>query len=189
MTFVLIGAGGHARSVSEVISSSRGTITAYADPHESLWLDAPRVDETRIGDHVPPASIAMGIGGVDPDGLSDRLQLLDRFLDQGLAAAPILHRAAVVSGSAEIGQGSIVFAGAIIQPGAIVGRGVIVNSGAIVEHDAQIGAGSHIAPGAIVLGGCRVGECCMIGAGAVVLQGASVGDRVLVPATSRHPGS
>lgn len=185
MNIVLVGAGGHAKALVEVIAMNGGTIAKYVDRVSAVWLDAPQ--ETR-DEAVEPAMgmMVLGIGGTKPDQLEKRLALFQGYLSRGFQAEPVVHPAAWVSRSAKLGAGSVVLAGAVVQPDARVGQSVIINTGAIIEHDSEIGDGSHVAPGAIVLGGARVGRCCMIGAGSVILALVHVPDRSLVPAGTRH---
>ena len=188
MTYVLIGAGGHAKAIVEGITQRGETVVAYVDPREARWLPARRISEQGLAVEIAEgAGIVIGIGGVAPENLEKRLSLLEGYRTSGMPAPAVVHPGAHVSSTAALGQGTIVLAGAVIQPGVTIHQGVIVNTGAIVEHDSEIGAGSHIAPGAIVLGGCRIGKCCMIGAGAVILPGATVADHSLIAAATRYP--
>lgn len=171
MTLVLVGAGGHAKTIVEMMTANGTPFTAYADPQPADWLDLPQVAEDAIPEG---AAFVVGIGGVTPAALRGRLGVLDALCARGLAARDAVHPSAIVSASAALAAGAVVLAGAVIQPGAVIGRGAIVNTGAIVEHDSVVGEGAHIAPGAIVLGGCRIGACALIGAGAVVLPGGTV---------------
>lgn len=186
-TFVLLGAGGHAKSLVESIRAAGGSISVYVDPVPSRWLDARHeTDEQAVTPE--DGNVIVGLGGLSPTKLSARLALLDRFLARDFAATPIIHPAAHVSPSAELSPGVAILGGAVVQPNTKIGRGAIINTGAIIEHDSTIGAGTHIAPGAIVLGDCRIGDCCFIGAGAVMLQSSSTSGQVFVPALTRHDG-
>ena len=188
MNLVLIGAGGHAKAVCEAIAASDNVLCAYADPRPAAWLDIEHFDDESETDKLDPATgVVIGIGGVTTEALEARLRILDHFIEAGRPTPAIVHQAACVSPSAELGPGVIILAGAVVQPAAKLGRGAIVNTRAVVEHDSAIGAGSHIAPGAMVLGGCRVGDRAMVGAGAVVLPGSEVPDASLVPALKRYP--
>jgi sugar O-acyltransferase (sialic acid O-acetyltransferase NeuD family) len=182
MDVVLIGAGGHAKAIVEIIRARGDRLVGYLDPKPSTWLDAP---------HFPPAagfddrraSIVIGFGAVSPEHLQHRLNVLDEWINRGFAAPAVVHASAAVSNSARLEPGVTILAKAVVQPNAVVGRGAIVNTGAIIEHDTVIGAGTHVAPGAIVLGDVKVGACAMIGAGAVVLQQSKIPPGTLVKAT------
>ena len=187
MKFALIGAGGHAKSVFDILLALHLDLDCYVNPESEPWLGVRHmVDESQLNGS--GFAVAMGLGGVKPPQLERRLALLDRLLQAGLAAPPLVHPSATISPSAMLGTGVTVMPGAIINAHTRLDRGVIVNSRAVVEHDAEIGAGSHVAPGAIVLGAARIGQSCMIGAGAVVLQSIAVPDQSFVRAVSLYQG-
>ena len=94
----------------------------------------------------------------------------------------VLHPTAHIAKEANIGIGSVVFAGAIVQPDATIGKHVIINTGASVDHDCDIGDFAHIAPGACLAGGVTVGEGTLIGIGAIVIPGIRIGKWVTVGA-------
>ena len=185
-TFLLIGAGGHAKAIVEALG--KNALMAYVDAVAASWLTAQRIgdDETALQSAVPE-NFVMGLGGVSGAALELRYMLFERYLASGRAAPPTCHPAAHISPSAKIEEGAIILAGAIVQPGAVVGRAAIINTGAIVEHDSHLGAGSHLAPRAVLLGGVTVGRCAMVGAGAVVLPLSEIDDGALVSAISLYP--
>lgn len=172
---VLLGAGGHARGIVEMLAEQGVVVAAYADLKPCDWIGKPRMAESEIG---ADARVAFGIGGTTPEQLARRLAMARA--GWGLVAA--VHPRAIVSPSARVDDGAHVMAGAVVQANARVGRLAIVNTGAVVDHDAEIGDGTHVAPGALVLGGAKVGRAAMIGAGAVVLPQAVVPDGALVGA-------
>jgi hypothetical protein len=196
---LLVGAGGHARTVLDLAFRSGHTVSAYVDPVKALrlWLEGAEQldgdDEHLLGDPRVAKladSLVMGLGGVKPAMLASRYDLFERYAAAFAAEPPALvHPAAVVANVESVAPGAQVMAGAIVNAGAIVGRAAIVNSGAIVEHDAVIDPGAHVAPGAIVLGGAHVGANAMVGAGTAVLPGARVAAGALVPALARVGGA
>lgn len=187
MKLLLIGAGGHARVVHDALSAAGLELFAYVDPRPSPWLDAPHCTSDKAASELPPEiGVALGLGGVAPAQLAQRLSLLRRYLATGRGAPPIIHPRASVAADAAIGQGAQIMTGAIVQGGVTLDDAVIVNTGAIVEHGSAIGPGTHVAPGAIILGDVRIGACAMIGAGAIVLPGAAISDGALVPAGAVH---
>jgi len=189
LKLLLVGAGGHAKSVLRAIHESSGTVFAYVDANKADWFDGRHyeTDDAALAQS-GAQSIVIGLGGTSGDQLKKRLDILDRYLDADLSATPVIHSAATVSDTAELSPGVIVLAGAIVQPHVTLERGAIVNTGAIVEHDCWIGPGAHVAPGAVVLGGCRIGACVMIGAGAVVLPNSTVSDGSIVKSLMRSAG-
>jgi len=187
VSLLLVGAGGHARAIAEVLAAARDPVESYVDPRPSNWLNVHHIRSDSEVEALPAESLVLGVGGMSPEQLTRRHELFHSYRRHGWTPRTVIHASAVISAQCEIGVGCIILAGAVIQPATQLGEAVIVNTGAIVEHDSSVGAGSHVAPGAIVLGGCRVGAECMIGAGALVLPGAEVPDRTLVPAGGRYP--
>lgn len=87
----------------------------------------------------------------------------------------IVHPTAVVSPSANIGEGTYIGATAVVSSNAVVGNGCIVNIGASIGHDAIIGDNCIINPGARISGNCTIGSKTLIGANAFIFQGKSIG--------------
>lgn len=187
MMVLLIGAGGHARLVAEILAASGDPVTAYVDPRPCDWLAAEHFTSDAAAMRKRPGMAVMGLGAKDVRALQRRMDIMKAYQEAGWTVRNVIHPSAVCSPSATIESGVLVMAAAVIQPGATLGAGAIVETSAIVEHDAVIGAGAHVAAGATVLGGAHVGGTAAVGAGAVVLPGAAVPENALVPALGRYP--
>lgn len=185
---VLLGCGGHARSVIEAALLSRSmTIDCALDADTSLWNTL--IDGIKVagGDDLLGS---LGKNGVThfivsigaPSDRSLRMRLFSSATDAGLMPMTVCHPSAVLATSAGCGDGTFIGPGAIVGAGATVGSNGIVNSGAIVEHDCTVGAHCHVATGALLTGGVRVGINSLVGAGATVLPGVVIGDHATVGA-------
>jgi sugar O-acyltransferase (sialic acid O-acetyltransferase NeuD family) len=130
-------------------------------------LTAPRAE------HQPCIHAAVGDAAL-------RRKWLD--LAEGRPAPPIVHPSAVVSPSAELGEGVFIGQRAVVNARVRLGRGVIVNTGAIVEHDCVIGDFAHLAPGSVLAGTVGVGESTLIGANATVIPGITIGSQSIIGA-------
>ena len=187
MRLVVIGAGGHARSVMAAIRSAGDEVVACTDPRPELH--GTTVDGVPVagGDdqlqRLATAGVdgaALGVGGIGDN--TPRRRLLDMGLALGLAFPPVVHARAVVEASAELGQATVVLAGAVVGAGARLQANVIVNTSAVVEHDCAVGDDVHIATGALLGGAVTVERGAHVGIGAVVLQGVVVGEQAIVGA-------
>lgn len=106
-----------------------------------------------------------------------------RILSERGATLPVLvHPAAVVSRYAEIGAGSVLFAGVVVNVDCRIGMGAIINTGATVDHDCVLGDAVHISPGAHLAGGVVVGDRSWMGIGSSVRQLVRIGCDVRVGA-------
>ena len=183
--WIIIGSGGHAAVVSELIEMLNGTIHGYISPKLSTHPKFEAIhhlgnDELRFDPqfNITNYWFAMGVGSTGNTGL--RQQIYQSYLEVGASFPALVHPNAYVSKTAHISNGTVVFPGTIIQSNAQIGSNVIVNSGAIIEHDCMIGANSHIAPGAIICGGVKISENVHVGARAVIREGIQIGTSVLV---------
>ena len=186
MKLLLVGGGGHARTVVDTLNDNGHEILAYTALTPSTWLDVPHLSDAEVqsGDF---DGFAMGVGGTMSDMLAARLKLFRAYEKRGFEAVTLIHSTAYVAPGAAVAVGATILPRAAVNSGAVIGAAAIINTGAIIEHDVRIGVGAHVAPGAVVLGAARVGGNAMIGAGAVVLPDGEVIDGGLVPALRRHP--
>lgn len=172
--WVVLGAGGHARSVVDVLERSGHTVVAVsgADTGGEPWHVDVLTDDREAFELIAArnlkAVVAIGAGHA-------RSTLVHELLERGLAAPPVVAATATVSPRSVLGPGTVVLEHAHVGPATRVGEAVIVNTGAIVEHDCRVGAGTHVAPGAVLLGGASVGGGVLVGSGARVLPRVSVG--------------
>ena len=187
---VLVGYGGHAKSVADCIErSGKYEIFGYTDvaaassPYRYLGNDdvLPAVFEQGV------RNAALCIGYLGKGTL--REVLYQRLKDIGFCLPVIQDPSAIVAQSAELGEGVFVGKGAIINAEAVVGKMTIINTKALVEHECRVGAFTHVAVAAVLCGQVEVGEAALIGASATVLDGRRILPRQIVAAgaTFRKP--
>ena len=97
-------------------------------------------------------------------------------------SCPVIDETAIVSKTAQIGWGTVVFPGAIIGRNVIIGDGCVINSGAIIEHDSVIGDYCHVAPGVTICGGVSIGKFSLVGAGSTIINNIVLDDWSLIKA-------
>lgn len=188
---VLLGAGGHAKVVLDVLRVSGGWqvdgVVAPGLDMGGTWRGLPIVaNDDGWLDRISPCECAFAIGvGWVPGGTPARHALFGRLRARGCSVPPLVHPSAVVASTALLGEGAQVMAGAVVQPDAIIGDNAIVNTGARVDHDCTVGVGAHVAPGSVLCGGVQVGPRAFVGAGAVVLPGVKLGEAAVVSAGAR----
>ncbi len=181
-----LGAGGHAKVVIEILRAAGGyDLVGLLDPRRELWgtevLGVPVLGD----DDLLPAQYDSGVRsafvGLGSRGdLGPRRRLYERVHGYGFSFVAAVHPAAVVSPSAELGEGPTIAALAVIGPGARLGDDVLVNTAAIIEHDCVLGDHVHVASGARLGGGVTLCDGVHIGLGASVNPGLRVGDGAVV---------
>jgi sugar O-acyltransferase (sialic acid O-acetyltransferase NeuD family) len=185
---IVLGAGGHAKVVIDLLRKLGRTVVAAVEPtapaEGAQVLGVPMENESVIEHHAPgDIELALGIGMPSQDpiaGLAARRKIAERFAVRGYRFPPLVHPSAIVGNDCTIGAGAQIMAGAIVQPSCRIGAFAIVNTGACVDHDCELGENCHVAPGATLGGGIRVGAETLIGIGASVHQNLVIGARALI---------
>ncbi len=186
MKLVVVGAGGHARSVLDAVrAAGEHEAVACTDPRPELAgqdLDGVPIvgDDSQLAD-----LLEGGVGGacIGLGGSADnrpRKALFERVVGGGFQLPVIIHPAATVSSNARLGRGCVVLAAAVVGPGASLADNVVVNTGAVVEHDCIIEAHVHIATGALLGGEVVCERLAHIGIGASVLNSVRIGAGAVV---------
>jgi sugar O-acyltransferase (sialic acid O-acetyltransferase NeuD family) len=186
-SFVLLGAGGHARVLVALARKVGFQILGVCDPAlaadaVSRWEELDVLGDDSALDMLPPdrVSLMLGVGQLTTNNLRERLY--SSWRARGYDFPPLVHPTAWVAPGVILGDGVQVMAGAIVQPGCYIGENCIINTRAGVDHDCSIGQNVHLAPGATLCGKVTVGDSAYIGAGATVIQGLLVGAGAVVGA-------
>jgi UDP-perosamine 4-acetyltransferase len=187
MKTVIIGAGGHARVVYEVLRYDKNIeVTAFVD-NVTRGADEAIMNIPIVGDHsVIPRLLKDGIRAAIV-GVGDnhiRADYFRKLASMGLELVKAIHPTAYIAYNAKIGEGTMVVAGSMIATSAKVGKNVIVNTGAIIEHEDILEDHVHIASGVVLAGRVTVGEQTFIGAGSIVKENITIGMNATVGAGS-----
>lgn len=183
---ILVGGGGHCKSVIEAAESAGYCILGVLDMPEEVGKEifSTKVIGTDddISVYVDKAEFVVTVGFIKNP--NTRINLYNRIKEVGGKLATIVASTAYVSKYADLGEGTVVLHQTFVNAGAKVCNNVILNSGTIIEHDAIIGNHCHISTGTMVNGECKVGERCFIGSQSVLANCISIGDDIIVGAGS-----
>lgn len=183
---VLIGGGGHCKSVIEAAESAGYQILGVLDMPEEVGKDILSTKVIGTDDDIPTyvdkAEFVITVGFIKNPAI--RIKLYNKVKEVGGRLATIVASTAHVSKYATIGEGTVVMHQAFVNSGAKVGNNVILNTFSNIEHDAVIGNQCHISTGTMVNGDCKVGDNCFIGSQSILANGISVGDDIVVGAGS-----
>lgn len=173
---VIIGAGGHAKVVADIVLLRGDHIAGFLDSvhPEGEFLGYPKLGGDREYRKFLNCSFIIAIGNA-----LARERIACSMPEAAWYTA--VHPGAVISNiDTEIGEGTVIMADAIVNPGAHIGKHCIINSGSIVEHDNRIGDYAHVSVGAKMAGGVQIGARTWVGIGATVSNGINVcGDCML----------
>jgi sugar O-acyltransferase (sialic acid O-acetyltransferase NeuD family) len=185
---ILIGGGGHCRSVIDVIEQEeRFSVCGIIDREENLGSyvlgykiigSDSLISELRTS--VDYAFVTMG----QINSPERRLTIFRQLTELGYRLPVIISPRAYVSRHAKIGKGTVVMHDALVNAGAVIGENCIINTKALIEHDTVIEDHCHISTGAVVNGGVKVGRGSFFGSNAVSRQSAEIPSESFVKAGS-----
>ena len=175
---ILVGAGSFAEEVADLAAMAGIEVAAMIE-----GLEPDKADAT----HDPPILWVDDQAAFEPDlpilpaiGSVERMGIVQRLVGEGRRLETLVHATAVVSPSAVIEAGCVVWPLVVVGARSRIGEGTVLNRGALVGHHTAIGRYSFVGPGANVAGKVTLGEQVHVGVGAVVRDHLSVGDRAVI---------
>ena len=184
---ILIGYGGHAKSVADSIKGKNEyRIAGYTDVKKNDDVDLEYLGNDDVLSTYFEKGITDAVMGIGFMGGTSKVResLYEKARNIGYNFPPIIDTSAVVAQDVQIGEGTYVGKRVVINADTRVGKCCIINTGAIIEHENVIGDFSHVAVGATLCGNVQVEKNCMVGANATVIQGIKVGEGSIIGAGS-----
>ena len=143
-TLVLFGAGGFARTLSDIVRQTKqfdnviflddtlkegvsGSCSQYVDYIGEDIEFFPAISDNRI-----------------------RQSWIDMLHEKTLPIATIVHPSAYISPTVTLSDGVAILPGAIVNTGCRLDSGVLVNCGAVIDHDCVVERCVHIKPNVVV---------------------------------------
>ena len=184
---ILIGSGGHAGVLVEILEANRIKTLGIVDPNkrtgEKYFGLEVIGNDSIIRQHSPKEIyLVNGLGSLP--GVNTRWEISEKFRSLEYKFLSLIHPNASVSRDVKIGEGVQIMNGSIIQHGVTIGKDCILNTGIIVDHNCSIGNYGHLAPGCVLSGGVSIGERVHIGTGSSIIQNIEIGNNVIIAAGS-----
>ena len=181
---ILIGGGGHCKSVIDVAESAGFTILGILDTAENVGKKVLHYTiigtDDEINNYVDKALFIITVGQIKDPAL--RIKLHKKVINCGGQFATIIASTAHVSKYSSIGEGTVIMHQAVVNADAKIGVGCIINTFANIEHDAVVAEFCHISTGAMVNGNCTVGKGTFLGSQAVMVNGVSIAEGCIIAA-------
>lgn len=181
---VLVGGGGHCKSVISAIESCGYQIRGILEKTEKenkdcLGYPVIGTDE-EIHKYVKDNLFVVTVGSIGDPSL--RILLHKKIETAGGKFATVIASTAYVSKHCLIGDGTVILHHATVNACSSIGKGCIINTGADIEHDVKIEDYVHVSTGAIINGGTFIKSRTFIGSGAIICQGITINEDVIVGA-------
>lgn len=171
---LLIGGGGHCKSVIDVIEQeAKYTIVGIIDKKELVGSEVLGYKVIGCDDDLKSlrdkfSHAVVTVGHIKSNALRVKLFELLKYLDFHIPS--IISPLAYISKYAFVDEGSVVMHHALVNPHAKIGKNCIINSKALIEHDCIIEDNCHISTGAVINGGVRVKENTFFGSSATAKE-------------------
>lgn len=187
---LILGAGGHARVIAEMVERQHGSVLAgFLDDAlaggevHGLPVLGRLADLGQVLTQMGGAGLIVGIG----DNAARRrvVQEVGPILESlGGRFVSAIDPSAVISPRATVGPGTVVMAHVTVNAGTVVGAHAILNTTCSADHDCRIADFTHISPGTHLAGTVMIGEGTHVGIGCAVIPRIRIGAWSVVGAGS-----
>lgn len=181
---VLIGGGGHCKSVIDVIvCNTEFKIVGIIDVQEKIGTsilgfpiigtdeDLPSIVKLYKNFHVSVGHVLSNV---------NRVRVYNKVKELGGNFPIIKAHDAHISSFSTVKSGSFIGHKAVVNAGAEIGINCIINTGAIIEHDSVIGNHSHISTMATVNADCTVGENSFLSSHVIINRGIHIPSNTII---------
>ena len=174
MSLFLYGASGHGKVIKEILESQDREVTGFIDDNPTVNMLA-GLPVKHLAGKTDVVIVSIGNNKI-------RKMVAQRLTS--IVAEAAIHRAATMSETASVKEGSVVMAGAVVNADVKIGKHCIINTGASIDHDCRIGDYVHVSPHATLCGNVTIGEGTWVGAGATIIPGVKIGRWAMIGAGS-----
>jgi len=172
---IIIGCGGHARSVADVLLSGDNNpellfVDESARPGETIF-NYPTTKTRPV--NTQRVHVAIGDNN-ERERWGRKLKSIET----------IVAKTAYLGECADIGAGVFIAHHAFIGPLTRIGALTIINTASVVEHEVRIGKCCHVAPNATICGRSVIGDRVLIGANTTVIDQVQIASDVIIGANT-----
>lgn len=183
----IIGAGGHAKVIADIIYKSGDNIYGFLDDKKDVGtviikqLNCKVIGKVdyciKLQQEIPDMKFIIAIGKNET-----RKEIAEKYKELNFYTA--IHPSSQISLDVKIGEGTAVMANTSINSSTNIGKHSIINTGAVIEHDNILEDYVHISPNATLCGTVKIDEMTHVGAGTTIKNNISVYKRCILGAGS-----
>jgi len=187
-SIILIGGGGHCKSVIDVIEQEgKFKIAGIVDKPD--LLNSKILGYSVIGNDSDLDNLAkkykyalITVGHIKSPLL--RIKLFKLASEFGFILPSVISPRAYISKYAVIGRGTVIMHDALINSNTQIGENCIINSKALIEHDCSISSHCHVSTNATINCGVKVESGCFIGSGVTTKELITINENSFIKAGS-----
>ena len=180
---ILIGYGGHAKSVADCIERQKKyRIIGYTEIAEVASKYPYLGDDNVLKEYYKKGvrNVAICQGYLGKGNLRERLY--KHVKEIGFKLPVIIDPSSIIANSASIDEGTFVGKGTILNAEVRIGKMCIINTRSLIEHECIVGDFVHVAVGTVICGQVEIGDRAFVGANATVIQCRRIESGAIVPA-------
>lgn len=172
---IIIGAGGHAKSITQIANSLNYNILGYLDDNSFQPHVLGKIQDIH---NFHDCFFAFGMGGIK--NLKLRYQMIQSLEQYFSRFINLVSPYALVSDNLKIGIGNSIHPFAFINSDVSIGNFCIINTRATIEHDCEIGNNVHISTGAILNGNVKIHSHVFIGSGTLIKNQVEICENTII---------
>ena len=178
---VIIGAGGHAKVIADIIIKSGDEVVGFLD--DNIEKDTIVIDNYKV---IGKTKDCLKLK--EDKELYFIIAIGNNFIRKDISKTynlnyyTAIHPTAVIGMQVQIEKGTVIMANSCINSNTKIGKHCIINTGAIVEHDNIIEDYVHISPNATLCGTVTIREGTHIGAGSVIKNNVTITNNCIIGA-------
>ncbi|NTQ27770.1 acetyltransferase [Enterococcus faecium] len=182
--YIIIGAGGHAKVVVDILYSQEKEIYGFVDDNRATLRNLKYLGNLGFLNTLSLEIkknyyfiIAIGQCSIRR-AIYEKLKIPNEFYGSAI------HSTACISDYSFVSNGTVIMPNVVVNADALIGNHVILNTGCIIDHDGEVDDFAHIAPGTCLTGGVSVGEGTLVGVGSRCVPLKKIGSWSIIGAGS-----
>jgi sugar O-acyltransferase (sialic acid O-acetyltransferase NeuD family) len=180
---LIIGTGGHAMSVSNIIQSLNYKIIAYVD-NKNAGKKFNNIKIINDDDAIYKYSKQNFVIAIGDNDTREQVYKYYQEKNSTIKFPAVIHSSAVISFNTQILDGTVIMPNVTVGPNSIIEQFCILNTNSSIDHDCYIKSFSSLAPGVTTGGEVKIGKKSVVSLGSNIKNGITIGNNVLVGASS-----
>lgn len=185
---IIVGTGGHAKIIVDILERMKSfEIIGFTAKDNTIknFYGYPVLGNDSVLSRFLERGIkhlALGVGGYSNNIW--RTELYRKFKDQGFSFISAIDPSVVVSRTASIGEGNVIFPGVSLNSDVQTGNNVIIATNSSIDHESILKDHVLVSAGVTIGGNVKVENNVLIALGAKVISGVTIGENTIVAAGS-----
>ncbi len=185
---ILIGGGGHCKSVIDVIEQEKKfEIQGIVDKANNIGSNILGYKVIATDDNLQKLAQKFKYALVTVGQIKSpttRKKLFDLAVKSGFSLPSIISPKAYVSKHSSLGKGVVVMHNAIVNANTSIGDNCIINSKALIEHDCVVSEHCHISTNVTINGGSKIGSGSFVGSNVTTKESIVIEEKSFIKAGS-----